>query len=60
MNFSYVPKGASSSAACAVAMPALVSLSASEPEDDVLVVLAYYFTEPQWTDNSSEAALTTP
>jgi len=49
--------GASSSAACAAAMPAPVSLSESEPEDDVLAVIADSFTAPQLTENSSEAAL---
>ena len=38
-------------------MPAPVSLSESEPEEDALVVIVDSFTAPQWTDNSSEAAL---
>ena len=39
-------------------MPAPVSLSESEPEEDALVVIVDSFTALQWTDNSREAALT--
>ena len=39
-------------------MPAPVSLSESELEEDALDVIAESFTAPQWTDNSHEAALT--
>ena len=39
-------------------MPALVSLSESELEDDALAVIADSFPATQWTDNSSTAALT--
>ena len=41
-------KGASSSAARAVAVPALASLSESEVEEDTLVVIADSFTARQW------------
>ena len=39
-------------------MPAPVSLSESELEDDALAVIADSFPATQWTDNSSTAALT--
>ena len=51
-------QGAASSAACAAAMPAPVSLSESEPEEDALAAFADSFTAPQWTEKSREAALT--
>jgi hypothetical protein len=38
-------------------MPAPVSLSESELQEDALVVIVESFIAPQWTDNSSEAAL---
>ena len=39
-------------------MPAPVSLSASELEDDALVAIADSFLATQWMNNSSTAALT--
>ena len=51
-------QGAYSSAACAVAVPAPVSLSEVEFEEDAFVVIAEFFIAPQWTDDSHMAALT--
>ena len=51
-------QGASSSAARAVAVPALVTLSESEFEEDTFVVIVDSFTVPQWADDSRVAALT--
>ena len=50
-------QAASASAVCAVAVPALVSLSESEFAEDTLVVIADSSTAPQWTDDSRVAAL---
>ena len=51
-------QGSSSSAACAVAVPALVLLSESEVEEDTKAVITQSFIAPQWTDDSHVAALT--
>ena len=45
------------SAACAVAIAALVSLSESEGEEEALAVIADSVPAPQWTDDSHTAAL---
>ena len=51
-------RGAYSNAACAVAVPAHVSLSESEVEEDTLAVIPDSFAAPQWTYDSHVAALT--
>ena len=48
----------SSSAACAATIPAPVSLSESELEEDALADIVDAFVIPQWSDNSRVVALT--